>query len=63
MIVVGVRDDDGVECPGVEGEVSIRAVRIHPVGVEESAVEQDFMPADFQKMGATGYLPRPRRGT
>jgi hypothetical protein len=52
-----VRDDDSVERAGVKREVPIGAVRVQPIRVEEAAVEQYSLIADFEQMSAAGHLP------
>ena len=58
VVVVGVRDDHRVEVAGVERELAVRAVRVHPVGVEQAAIEQDPRPADLHQVGAARHLLR-----
>ncbi len=48
MVVVGVRDDDRMERSGVECEQSIGAAGVDPLGVEETAIEQQPVRADLQ---------------
>lgn len=58
MIIVGVGDDDRVQASGVKREASVRAVRVDPVRVKEATIEQNFVGANFQKVGAARDLPR-----
>ena len=48
MVVVGMRDNDRVERAGVERELAVGAVGIHPIGIEQSTVEQDPPGIDLQ---------------
>ncbi len=55
---MGVRDDDGIKLAGVERETAIRAQGVHAIRIEKPTVEQDFMLADLQEVGAARDLPR-----
>ena len=57
VVVVGVRDNHGVELAGVERELTIGAVGIGPIGVKEPVVEQDPVSVDLQQVGRARHLP------
>ena len=57
VVIVGVRDDHRVEPAWVEREIAIGAQWVDPIGVEQSAIEQNLVRADFQEVGAARDLP------
>src|SRR4051794_33250402 len=57
MIVVCVGDDHGVEIAGLEGEASVLALGIEPVGIKQAAIKQDPVSIDLQQMGTSRDLP------
>src|SRR5262249_39518032 len=57
VVVMCVRDDDGVQRARVERELPVWAARINPFGVKQPTVEQDPPGAKLQQMSAPGYLP------
>ena len=57
VVVMSVRDDHRVERTRVERELAVGAVRVDAIGIEQTAVKQQAIGTNLQKMGASGDLP------